>query len=131
MKSYKGNMLLIELVIVILFFSLSQLIIVQVFASSQQKAAESRVAHAAMMAAQEVAERLVGETAPGQALENMGFVHAGEVYALDRDDDFQLNVSLRALEQPAGTLHSATVSAMRDGVELLSLPSVYYEGAGQ
>lgn len=131
MKNYKGNMLLIELVIVILFFSLSQVIIVQVFAASQQKATESRIAHAAMMAAQDVAERLVGENKPGQALEGMGFTRTEDFYMRDNGDGFQLNVSLRALEQPAGTLYSATVNAMRDGVELLSLPSVYYEGAGQ
>ena len=34
MKNYKGNMLLIELVIAILFFSLSQVAIVQVFAAA-------------------------------------------------------------------------------------------------
>ena len=111
MKNYKGNMLLIELVIAILFFSLSQVAIVQVFAAAQQKASDSRALHAALMAAEDVAERLSREDEPEAALLGMGF--------MDKDGGFVLSGG-------AGELISATVSARREDVELLALPCAYY-----
>lgn len=126
MKNYKGNMLLIELVIAILFFSLSQVAIVQVFAAAQQKASDSRALHAALMAAEDVAERLSREDEPEAALLGMGFMDKDGGFVLSGGAGFDLYVSVTRTRGGAGELISATVSARRKDVELLALPCAYY-----
>ncbi len=126
MKNYKGNMLLIELVIVLLFFSLSQVAVVQVFAGAQRKAADSRVLYGALMAAEDVAERLCREPEPDAALTELGFMGENGIYILCDEAGYDLYVSLHRLQQPAGQLITANLTARQGERELFSLPSAYY-----
>ncbi|MEF9880200.1 MAG: hypothetical protein RR653_00725 [Clostridia bacterium] len=126
MKNYKGNMLLVELVIAILFFSLSQVVIMQVFATSQQMANESKLLHKALNVSEDVAEQLSGESQPDAMLLSLGFMGGNGSYILADPAGFDLHVDLTRLEQPAGQMIRATLSVRREQQLLFSFPSAYY-----
>lgn len=131
MKNYKGNMLLIELVIAILFFSLSQVLIVQVFAKSAKMADDSQLAHVAMMLAEDVAESMRASGDEEALLLARGFEQRENDYLLEDGRGFQLRVALERSQESAGTLTTATMTATQGERTLFSFPSVRYEGAAQ
>ncbi len=125
MKNYKGNMLLIELVIVILFFSLSQVVIVQVFAQAQRRTLENSRMNSALMRAQSMLEYMTGVQNPEKTLEGMGLKGENGVYTME-GDGYQLEASVRHLSQPAGELVTVDFTARQDDKEMFAIPSVQY-----
>jgi len=69
----KGNVLLTELVIVVLFFSLIAVTVVQMFVMSHQKSQINTYTQRALIAAQDWAEVLSGQPDPEQVLLGAGF----------------------------------------------------------
>ncbi|NLI21635.1 MAG: hypothetical protein GX418_08825 [Clostridiales bacterium] len=134
MRNYRGNALLIELVIALLFFALSQAIILRVFADAQTTNADARAMTRALAQAGNVAETLrVSEDAEA-TLRAFGFqrrederAQAGG-YALQSADGYLLTAAITRFSQPAGLLTTVRLSAWRDGAELFSLPAVRYQG---
>lgn len=129
MKHYRGNMLLIELVIVLLFFSLSQVVVVQVFAAAQKKAVDSRITHAALTMAQDVAERLSCVDEPEGLLNELGFAECDEAYVLTDGGGFELCAQVARTGQSAGVLKTVTLTATRGGEVLFAFPCATYEEA--
>lgn len=129
MRNSRGNMLLIELMIVLLFFSLAQVTVVQVFAAAHQQAMSSRATHTALTIAQDMAERMHGANDPAQVLMDSGFVLADDTYVLEKDRGFVLQVKLSQLSQPAGVLRTAVFTAVNGEKTLFTFPGVSYEGA--
>ncbi|MEG0741253.1 MAG: hypothetical protein RSB91_03965 [Clostridia bacterium] len=126
MKNSKGNMLLIELIIAILFFSLSQVVIVQVFATAQQKTVESKLLKTALAQAEDVAEQLSLTATPDELLLRLGFMGADGYYVLTNAAGFDLYVTLQRLSQPAGQLRTATITVRSDARELFTFPCACY-----
>jgi len=126
MKNYKGNMLLIELVIVILFFSLSQVVLVQVFAAAQRKAVDCERLNDALLEMQDLAEQLTGSTDPEAVLTQAGFVAEGRIYTLHTDVGIGYSAALSRLNQPAGQLVMVQLTARQAEKELFSLPAIHY-----
>lgn len=126
MKKYQGNILLIELLIVILFFSLSQVIMVRVFASAHEKSHESVQLRHALMACQDVAEQLSVSEEPSALLLSQDFSGGDGSYFRCDEHGFDLYVYCQREENPAGTLLSSTVTARKDDTEILSLPVSLY-----
>lgn len=125
MKNYKGNMLLIELVIVILFFSLSQVVIVQVFAGAQgRNVSNSRMNHA-LAETQDYIEQLTGAKEPEDVLLSMGFGGSDGSYSLPMDG-YEIRADVRRLSQPEGDLVTVQFTAMNGAEEMFTLPSVQY-----
>ena len=132
MKRYQGNILLIELLIVILFFSLSQVVMVRVFASAHQKSHDSVQLRHAMMACEDIAEQLSVSEDPDLLLMQLDFTGEDGSYFRCDEHGFDLYVQHHREETEAGTLLSSTVTAQKDDKEILSLPvslSVPKEGA--
>lgn len=126
MKSYKGNMLLIELVIVILFFSLSQVVIVQVFSEAQRKTVNTTWLNTALAQAEDTVERLAKEEKPDEALKAMGYEQDGEDYVYREVSGVELVATIHRLTQPAGEMVRVEISARQGDAELFVLPSLQY-----
>lgn len=126
MKRYQGNILLIELLIVILFFSLSQVVMVRVFASAHEKSHNSVQLRHALLACQDVAEQLSVSDKPDALLLRLDF--SGEDGSYFRCDErgFDLYVLCEREETAAGTLLCSTVSARKDDREIVTLPVSLY-----
>lgn len=132
MKRYQGNILLIELLIVILFFSLSQVLMVRVFASAHEKSRGSVQLRHALMVCQDVAEQLSASDNPDALLLRLNFTGESGSYFRCEEQGFDVYVHCAEEETTAGTLCTATITAQKDDREILTLPVSRYvpkEGA--
>lgn len=128
MRNYKGNTLLIELMVVILFFALSQAIVLQVFARAQTLNHEAQVSDYALMRAEDTIETLAASTDTVTALQSLGFAPSGGDYELVSPDGYRLTASIARFTQPSGELITVGLHAYRGTVELFMLPAVRYQG---
>lgn len=126
MKNYKGNTLLIELIIVLLFFALSQTVVVSMFAAAHDKAERSSLLSSALVYSEGVAERLSIEENPDAALLEMGFAGEDGTYVYANSDGFDVTVTINREEKPAGEMLCITVASSVNGEELVSLPVQQY-----
>jgi len=131
----KGNVLLTELVIVVLFFSLIAVTVAQMFVMSHQKGKINAYTQRALIAAQDWAEALSGQPDPEQALLAAGFVQESDGSYQQTAEDGALRVEARIApeEQTAtGRLVGAEIRVVytkdvRDpGMVLASLPMSSY-----
>ena len=111
MRTYKGNVVLIELVIVLIFFALSQVAIVQVFAAAQQKTNESRLLNEALLTAQDAAEQLALSDDPEAGL-----------YRYQSPAGYAVVARITRLTQPNGALVSVQLSVQQGDATLFTLP---------
>ena len=125
MQHQKGNTLLIELVIVLFFFALSQTIILQVFARAQQINLQAQAQSFALLAAEDVAETLAVSDRPEDTLLSLGFMQTQNHFQRT-DSRFLLNASITRFTQPSGMLTTITISATRGDNTLFTLPAVRY-----
>ena len=131
MKHFKGNTLLIELMIVLLFFALSQAIILQVFASAQQTNRTVSLRNAALMQAQNTAEFLAVATTDAEtALLSLGYTADSDaLFIADHPSEgYQLTAQISRFTQPSGVLTTVTITARQEGRPLFTLPAVRYQG---
>ena len=126
MKNYKGNTLLIELIIVLLFFALSQTVVVSMFAAAHDKAEHSVMLSSALTFSESVAERLTLEDDPDAALQEAGFAGSDGIYTYTDPHGYDVQVTMRREEKPAGEMLYITVTALHNGEELLTLPVQNY-----
>lgn len=122
MKNYKGNMLLIELTIVILFFSISQLAVARIFAAADQKARQSDLLSVALLSAEDTAEGLACQEDPEAALRRWGFAEENGQYVRSDERGFDLLVSVEKQAWTAGKLLQIEIVAREEGRELFRLP---------
>jgi type II secretory pathway pseudopilin PulG len=128
LKTGRGNTLLVELLVVILFFALSQTIVLQVFAKAQQINRESETIHHALTRARDVAETLVVSDDAQATLEELGFTQTDDGSLVAEGDGYSLSAMVTNLTQTTGTLTTVTLAATRDGVEIFSFPATHYKG---
>jgi len=127
MRDHRGNTLLIEMVVVILFFALSQTIVLQVFAKAQQVNRNAEILNHALMRAEDAAETLAVSDDAETALTELGFTLNADEYRLaDEEDGYRLVATVGRFTQPAGVLTTVELKAYRDDTELFTLPASRY-----
>ena len=134
-RENQTNALLVELLIVILFFMLGAAILIQVFAKSYQLEKRAQDEASAYVEAQNAAEMLYalpeGETADaladiGRVLEEAGYEQAEDgVYKLAADG-YDLEVTVSENQLVSGIYLEMQVQALRDGEVLMTLPCSHY-----
>lgn len=123
----RSNALLVELMIVILFFMLASTVLIQVFAKARSMSASAETIAAAIMDAQNAADRLITAADPESELEEMGFSRDGGKWVLDRDS-YRMEAETERIPAPAGKMIRQSVRVISaDGTELLRLPCSRYE----
>lgn len=129
MKNYKGNMLLIELVIVILFFSLSQVVLVQVFAEANKRTLHTTRVNQALVTSGDLVEQLASSGDAEETLRQAGFSGENGSYTFSQNGvDFV--ATIRRLSEPQGQLVTVELSAKQADQLLFTLPSVQYIATG-
>ena len=124
MKS-RANSLLIELLIVIVFFMFTAVILVELFGAAKGKSLEARAISNAALDSQNIAEMLYTATEPETELFAQGFTRAEDGWTLMKDD-YSLWVTEKYEETEAGELRTYEVTAIREEQPLISIPSVRY-----
>lgn len=131
-----ANTLLVELLIVIFFFMIGSVIIMQVFEKSFSLSREAGTGTRALAEAQSIADELYAGDSMEETLLRLGFEPAGEakdeseadkVWTLVQDD-YLMQVTCTSEETAAGTLDRASICATVDGEELFTIPCVRYRG---
>ena len=129
MRHEKGNTLLMELVIVILFFALSQGIVLKAFVRAQQINHAAEITNLALMRAEDTAETLAVSSNAESALRSLGYTAVDGQYRADSDDGYRITADITHFSQPAGIITTVELSAYRDTAKLFSLPAVRYQEA--
>ncbi len=123
--SNRANSLLLELLLVILFFMLASVTLVEMFGAARGKSNEARAINSAVLESQNLAETLYDSDDPETALLAYGFAGDGDRWTMDREE-YELQVTRETEETGGGVLRRLTVTAVRDGKELCSIPSARY-----
>ena len=121
----RANALLVELLLVILFFMIGSTTLVELFANAKHRTIQARATNTAIMEAQNIADDLYGADDPDAVLKALGFSEADGVWTLE-EDEYTLKVTQQEEAAEAGVLRTFTVSATGDGADLFSLPSTRY-----
>lgn len=127
MRNYRGNTLLVELVIVILFFTLSVSIVLQVFARAQTLNRDADVLNHALMQAENTAETLSVSTRPEDVLQSLGYARRENGFEAVADG-YRISATVNRFTQPSGELITVALQGWQGDKLLFTLPAVRYLG---
>lgn len=125
-KRGQGNALLVELLIVVLFFMLAATVLLRVFAAAHEQGALAQRYNDALSDAQNAADRLYAADDPEAVLREMGFAEENQIWILMRDT-YTLEATLAREPMEAGTLRRQEVRAVAGDERLFTLPCSRYE----
>ncbi len=124
-EGHRANALLVELLLVILFFMLSASTLVELFAGAKHKTIQARATNTAVMEAENLADDLYRAEDPEALLQDYGFTRQDESWILEKEE-YTLTVTGREEAAEAGTLRIFTIAGSGDGKDLFALPSARY-----
>ena len=125
-KHNRQNTLLMEILIVVLFFALCSTVILNVFVGAHNQSARAGAQADALIAAQSLADRLYAADERKDALRQSGFAEDEDGAWHLHCGAYDLLVTLGEEACPAGTMETAQVTALRQEKTLFSLPSARY-----
>lgn len=124
-ETNRMNTLLVELLIVILFFMLSATTIIELFGTARLRSVHAMAQNEATLQAENLAERLYDEEDPAAWLEENGFTREGDRW-IHEEENYRLEATISQEEQEAGTLKTVTLTATRGEETLLEIPAARY-----
>lgn len=125
-KHGTANILLVELVLVILFFMLCMPTIVKTFGDARLKSIYAQASNEAMMQAENMEARLADAEDAAAELEKSGFVREGDAWVL-RAEHYTLTAAPSEEKTEAGVLRTVLFSAKTSGGrDMFELPAVKY-----
>lgn len=117
--------LLVEIMIAVLFFALCATVLLETFATAHEYSDRAGVDSAALLEAQDLAERLYAADDREALLTACGFAQEDEIWRRDAGD-YSLEVELGEELAPAGTLWTAQIRALREDGLIVELPGARY-----
>ncbi len=125
-KHGTANILLVELVLVILFFMLCMPTIVRCFGNARLKSDYARASAEAAVKAENTGERLAAAEDAEAELERSGFVREGDSWIF-RTERYTLTAAPSEEKTEAGILRTVLLSAeTKNGTRMFELPAVKY-----
>lgn len=125
-KHNRQNTLLMEILIVVLFFALCSTVILNVFVGAHNQSERAGAQADALIAAQSLADRLYAADEREDALRQSGFAEDEDGAWHLHCGAYDLLVTLGETACPAGTMETAQVTALRQEKTLFSLPFARY-----
>ena len=139
-KKHTSNLLLVEILIAVLFFMLSAVVLVKVFATARSVTERSAVETEALAEAQNVADTLYAAEDTEAWLSEQGYVLSHGAWSKDYGE-YSLYIEAETENTQAGELWKGRVSAFYrrrntgdarpTDEELFTLPCTRYKGAEQ
>lgn len=123
----RGNLLLVELLVVILFFSLSSVITLEMFLTARDTSAKAETLNEVLFALEDWAERVSSSEDPVAEMRAGGFLGDETALALDKGV-FTIEAVVSSEDTQGGTLYTILLSAYVTGETdpVLSLPADFY-----
>ena len=125
-KHNQLNTLLMEILIVVLFFALCSTVILDVFVGAHNQSLRAGAQADALTAAQSLADRLYASEEQEDVLRQSGFLQSGDGTWRLNGSAYDLLVMLGEEAYPAGKLETAEVTALEEEQTLFTLPSPRY-----
>ena len=127
-RNHQGNALLVELLIVVLFFMLASTVLLQLFASARNQGAKAEALTKATALAQNISDTLYAADEADAALSEMGFSFDGDRWVLP-EGNLTASVDYTRETTAAGVLNRYSVSILSGQDLLITLPGARYEEA--
>jgi len=131
----RSNALLVELLIVVMFFMLSATVLLQVFMKARSQSLQAGALDDALNEAQNVADRLYtapgGEADTAALLKEMGFDFDAAGGGFLERDEYKLLVYRNTEDRKAGLMDLYQVQAYQGDQLLFSLPVARYREASK
>ena len=124
-EGHRANALLVELLLVILFFMLGSTTLVEIFADAKHQSLQARAMNFAIMEAENISDDLYGADDPDKVLQDLGFTKENDSWILTQKE-YTLTVTQKDEETENGVLRKVTIDGKGDGKDLFSLPSTRY-----
>ena len=121
----RANTLLLELLLVVLFFMLACTTIVEIFGQARLRSNQATVHNEAMLQAENVAEKLYNSAADEHAMTDIGFTLSGDNWTM-AVDKAELQVTVSDSETESGIIRSFEIRALEGNEELFVLPVSRY-----
>ena len=127
----RSNVLLVELLIVVMFFMLASCTLLQVFAAASGESRRAEEIARAAADAQNIADQVyVSEDIPA-LMEKLAFREDDGCW-LREDEDYQIRVTAEELLRPAGIWLAREISVIaQDGEVMVCLPCSRYQEVPQ
>lgn len=122
----RGNALLVELMIVVMFFMLTTSVLLEIFAKSHQMSSRAELITESLVTAQNMADRLYSAEDPEALLAEMGFTRSEDRWSLPTENALFEVVSTPETGE-AGTFRRQEVRVITDGEQLYALPCSRWE----
>ena len=122
----RGNALLVELLIVVMFFMLASTVLLRMFSAARDQGRQAELMTRALNEAQNVADTLYAAADPEAALESLGFVREGEAWALE-GADYTVLATSSVEDREEGRMRAQAVRVTAAGETVCSLPCSRYE----
>ena len=132
MKSAKRiNALLVEIMIVVLFFALCSAAMLEIFTLTRNMSREVEIRNSAMVYIQNIAERMYTSDNALSLLEGEGFYADGDNMSIECDG-YSVSVSINEEETDGGLIFSAEITAVSKRGEIAQIPcTLYIAGEGR
>ncbi len=124
-KTSHTNILLLELLVVIFFFMISSTTIVELFATARLKSTHAQAANAAMLQAENAAERLCARDDAEAELTALGFAQKDGHWVLE-NESYTLRAEITEEQTEAGRIRTVTLTALKGEEQLLQIPAAQY-----
>ena len=124
--NHYGNALLVELLIVVLFFMLSSTVLLQLFASARNQGAKAETLTEATVLAQNIADTLYASDEAETALAGMGFSSDGDRWILP-GEKLTASVDFTREVTEAGIMNRYSIRVLSGEKILITLPGARYE----
>ena len=120
--------LLIELLIVLLFFMIAATVLLQLFSTARNMSERAEVLAEATDEAQDLAEQLYAAGDPEQMLRELGFAEDTGLWRRE-EERWRIELRFEPEETEAGLLRRAEIAVLSGEEPLLTLPWTRYEEA--
>lgn len=129
----RSNALLVELLIVVLFFMISATVLMQIFSAARMQGERSGELTRAGADAQNLAEILSASEDPEMTLEEMGFVPDNGIETMYRLEDSGLVTLVQCFEEihGSGILMRQQIEIYKNDDLLVELPAARYQEGQQ
>lgn len=125
-----NNALLVELLIVIMFFMIASTLLIRIFTGARQQSARAERITVSLAEAQNAADQLYAAEDAGSVLESLGFVQQGTGWVYTAED-YQMEADALEERDEYGVFLRREIRVTADGETLFSLPCSRWKGVSE
>lgn len=123
----RSSALLVELLIVIMFFMIACTILIRVFAEARRQSANAERLTVSLAEAQNVADRLYAAEDPGALLDSLGFIQQDGLWILEAAD-YRMEADISEEPEANGIWRRQEIRVTAEDGVLFTLPCSTWKG---